>query len=35
LEIFGKGVEYAAKDPCFDPSLEARVAGLVGRVALG
>jgi hypothetical protein len=33
FEIFCQGFEYATKDPFFDPSLEATVAGLVGRVA--
>jgi hypothetical protein len=31
--IFCQGFEYAAKDPFLDPSLEATVAGLVGKVA--
>jgi hypothetical protein len=35
LEIFGQGFEHAAKNPFLDPSLEAAVASLVGRVALG
>jgi len=33
FEVFGESFEYAAKNPFFDPSLEATVAGLVGWVA--
>jgi hypothetical protein len=35
FKVFCQGFEYAAKNPILDPSLEATVAGLVGRVALG
>jgi hypothetical protein len=31
----GQGFEHAAKNPFFDPPLEAAVAGLVGRIAFG
>jgi hypothetical protein len=35
FEIFGQRFEYAAQNPFLDPSLEAAVAGLVGRVTFG
>src|SRR5215217_2424841 len=33
LEIFGQGLEYAAKNSFLDPPLKATMASLVGRVA--
>ncbi len=35
FEVFGQSFEDTRKDSFFDPSLEAAVAGLVGRVAFG